>query len=73
MGSTLSVTNNSTEDAYYVGAYVLFFRGDKLVDWDNKYFIDDDNKLKPGVTKSRELQCNEDYDSFKLFLVGRGE
>jgi len=69
----ISVTNNGDVDVYYACAYVLFFKGDTVVDWDYSYFINDDNTLKPGETKSRELDCYEDYDSFKIFLTGRGK
>ena len=67
----VSVTNNGSEPAEFVEIYALFFKGDKVVEFDSTYFTDDDYELKPGKTITEELRCYEDYDSVQFFLTGR--
>ena len=67
----LSVTNNGQEPAEFVEAVMLFFNGGKLVDHASNYFTDDDYELKPGETISKEMNCYEPYDSYKVYFLGR--
>jgi hypothetical protein len=69
----ISVTNKGTEPVEYAEGYVLFFKGNKVVGFGSRYFTDDDNELKSGETEIREINCYEPYDSFKVYLTGRGE
>ena len=69
----VSVTNNGSEPAEFVQVYVLFFKGEKVVEIDHAYYTDDDFELKPGKTMTKELECYEDYDSVQIFLMGRRE
>lgn len=68
----VSVTNNGQIAARFVEGYALFFKGDKLVGHAFVYFTDDDSEIKAGATITKEMQCFEDYDSFKLYFNGRG-
>ena len=67
----LSVTNNGEEPAEFVEAYALFFNGDTPVGFTSNYITDDDNELKPGKTINQEMDCYEDFDSYKVFFSGR--
>lgn len=67
----LSVTNNGTEAADFVEAYVLFFSRDEPVSFTQNYVVDDDSELKPGKTISKEMDCYEEFDSYRIFLSGR--
>lgn len=67
----LSVTNNGDKPAEFVEAYVLFFKGDSPVGFSSNYVIDDDSELKPGKTLNQEMDCYEEFDSYKVFLSGR--
>lgn len=67
----LSVTNNSDSAAEFVEAYVLFFKGNTLVDHTTCYFTDDDYELKAGATITKEMDCYEEYDSFQVYFTGR--
>lgn len=67
----VSVTNNGDKAAEFVKAYVLFFKGDSPVGFSSNYVMDDDDELKPGKTISQEMDCYEEFDSYKVFLSGR--
>ena len=67
----LSVTNNGEEAAEFVQANVLFFNGDQLVGFSNNYIVDDDSELKPGKTINKEMDCYEDFDSYRVYFSGR--
>lgn len=67
----LSVTNNGDEAARFVQAYALFFNGDQPVGFSQGYFTDDDIEIKPGKSISKEMDCREEFDSYKVYLTGR--
>lgn len=67
----VSVTNNGTEAAEFVEGSALFFKGDKVVGFEQTYFTDDDSELKPGKTITKEMDCYKKYDSVKFFFTGR--
>lgn len=67
----VSVTNNGSEAAEFVEVYALFFNGDKPVDFNTGYFVDDDSELKPGKTITEEIDCYEEYTSVRFFITGR--
>lgn len=67
----ISVTNNGTEIAEDVEGYILFFNGDKVVDFEWEYFTDDDYELKPEATITKEMECDAKYDSYEFYLTGR--
>jgi hypothetical protein len=67
----LSVTNNGNEPAEFVEGSVLFFNGGDVVGFSRNYFTDDDHEIKPGKTIKKEMNCNENFDSVKVYLSGR--
>lgn len=67
----LSVTNNGESAAEFVEASVLFFKGDEVVGFSQNYTTDDDSELKPGKTINKEMDCYDEFDSYKVFLTGR--
>ena len=67
----VTVTNNGGLPARFLNGYALFFNDGKLVYSDSTYFTDDDNELKPGKSKSKELESYQDYDSFLIVFSGR--
>ena len=67
----VSVTNNGSEAAEFVQGSALFFKGDKVVGFEQTYFVDDDSELKPGKTVTKEMDCYEEYDSVQFFFTGR--
>lgn len=70
-GAIFQVTNNGSESARFVKGYVLFFDGEKLVDYDSTYFTDDDSELKPGATISKQMTSYKDFDRVEFYLTGR--
>lgn len=66
----VSVTNNGEKKIESPYGYILFFNGDELVGWNCANFHDDDWELKPGGTEYREMYCEAEYDSYKLYLQG---
>lgn len=67
----VSVTNNGNEAADFVKLYALFFDGDRVVDFQQTYFVDDGFGLEAGKTITKEIHCFEEYDSVQFFLTGR--
>lgn len=67
----VTVTNNGSEAAEFVQGSALFFKGNKVVGFEQTYFVDDDNELKPQKTVTKEMDCYEDYDSVQFFFTGR--
>lgn len=67
----LTVTNNGDEAARFAQASVLFFNGDKVVGFAQKFVTDDDSELKPGKSISKEMNCYEDFDTYQVFFSGR--
>lgn len=67
----VTVKNDGTEAAEFVEGSMLFFLGDKVVGYASHYFTDNDSELKPGKSKTVEMDCNETYDSYKIFFTGR--
>lgn len=67
----ITCTNNGDEVAEFVEAYVLFFKGEQLVEYNWTYLYDVDFELRPGKTVSDNVYCFEDFDSIKCYYSGR--
>lgn len=67
----VTMTNNGNEAAEFVDGTALFFKGDEVVGHDSAYFIDDDSEIKPGASISKNLNCYEDFDGYKIYVTGR--
>ena len=67
----MTVTNNGTVSLDSVMVYVLFFKGNTIVDYGFTYFTDDDFELKSGKSITKEIYCYEEYDSILVFFDGR--
>lgn len=67
----VTIKNNSKKPAMFVDCYLLFFKGDQVVGFSHKYFTDDDSELKPGKSITEEMDCYEEYDSYKYYLTGK--
>ena len=65
------VTNNGDAAVSFVSAYVLFYNGEEVVDYDFAYAIDDDNELKPGATLIAEVSTKKSFTDYRIFYYGR--
>lgn len=66
----IKCTNTSNESVSYPEVAILFFKGDTLVQYDMSFFLPDtDDELKPGKSKSVELECDEDFDRYETFYT----
>lgn len=66
----IKCTNTSDESVSYPEVAILFFKGDTLVQYDMSFFLPDtDDELKPGKSKSVELECDEDFDRYETFYT----
>ena len=64
----IKCTNTSNESVSYPEVAILFFKGDTLVQYDMSFFLPDtDDELKPGKSKSVELECDEDFDRYEEY------
>ena len=70
-GAVFQVTNNGSEAAKFVKGYVLFFQGDKLVDYKDRYFTGNESEIKPGETISKQITTYDSYDRIEFYLIGR--
>lgn len=70
-GVIFQVTNHGEYAAEFVVGYVLFFSGDRLVDYDYKYFTDNDSEIKPGRTISKQFNSYKDFDRVEFYMTGR--
>ena len=66
----VTMTNNGNEAAESVEGRVLFFKGEEIVGYSLNYFCDDDFELKPGKSISKNLDCYEDFDGYKIYVTG---
>ncbi len=70
----MAVTNNGSADAEFVEAYVLFFNNaGTVIGWDERYFVDNDSKLRAGATITGQLNYsgNGSYSNVKYWFTGR--
>ena len=68
----VSVTNNGSDPAEFVEAYVLFFNdADELVYADYAYFTDDDYEIKCGDTITKQLSAYVSFSYVEVYLSGR--
>lgn len=67
----VTITNNGDYPAEFVECSMLFFMGEEVVGFAQNYFTDDDFELKPGKSKTCEMECYESYDSYKIYITGR--
>ena len=67
----VTVTNNGTLAAEFCKCTVLFLSGGKVVYTDYTYCVDDDSELKPGKSKTVELQSYEAFDDVIVCVTGR--
>lgn len=65
--------NNGTDDVEFLQAYVLFFKGKKLVGSDSAYFTNDDSVIPAKETITKQIESYEKFDSVKIYLSGRKE
>lgn len=65
------VTNNGNAPVSFVNATVLFYNGNKVVDYGFAYAIDSDSELKPGATLMAEVSTKEPFTSYRIFYYGR--
>ena len=71
---SITVTNNGTKPALFPLYYVLYFKGDTLVDADWGYCDDDDSEIKPGAAVTDEFwNSDENYDSYQVYLHSRAD
>lgn len=70
-GAVFQVTNNGDDAAEFVKGYVLFFQGDKLVDYKDRYFTNNENEISPGETISKQITTYEDFNRVEFYLTGR--
>lgn len=66
----VAVTNNGENEIESPYGYILFFNGDTVVAWGGANFHGDEWVLKPGETEYREMHCDVEYDTYKLYLLG---
>ena len=68
----VAVTNNGTNPAQFLEAYVLFFDADNNLVWyESGYLTDDDSELKPGATLSEQAGVNSEFDHAEVYFSGR--
>jgi hypothetical protein len=67
----VTVKNNGSKPAEFVEGTALFFLGDKLVNHDSSYFVDNENEIKPGKSITKELTSYQKFDSVKVYFTGR--
>lgn len=68
----IKCTNTSDDPVEFPQVSILFFKGDTLVEYDMGYLLpDSDDELKPGKSKSIELECYEDFDRYETFYTAR--
>lgn len=65
--------NNGIDDVEFLKAYVLFFKGKKLVNSDSDYFTNDDSVIPAKETITKQIESYEKFDSVKIYLSGRKE
>lgn len=72
---TLSVTNEGDICAQFVEAYALFMdANDKVIQYASTYITDSDSEIKPGKTRTAQLDCyGEPYDHVLVALTGRSD
>lgn len=64
----VSVTNNGKKTAMLTKAYVIFFKGKKVVSSNLAYVGDSKNEIKPGKTHKGKVSCYEKFDNIKVYL-----
>lgn len=68
----VAVTNNGTNPAQFLEAYVLFFDADNNLVWyESGYLTDDDSELKPGATISEQADMDSEFDHAEVYFRGR--
>lgn len=70
-GAVFQVTNNGTEAAEFVKGYILFFQGNKLVDYVERYFTDNESEIKSGEMISKQITTHDNFDRIEFYLTGR--
>lgn len=68
----IQLTNNSKKDAEYARVLCAFMSGDKLVDCNYEYCMNDDDILPAGKTRTCSLDwMGKNVDTVKVFAEGR--
>ncbi len=70
-GAIFQVTNNGNNAAEFVKGYTLFLLDGQLVDYDDTYFVGDNDEIQPGETISKQITSSKDYDTIEFYLDGR--
>lgn len=65
----VEMTNNSDQNARFACAHVAFYQGDKLIDCEDAYCINDDNILEAGNTRMGDVKWIGDatVDTVKVY------
>lgn len=69
----VSVTNTSEVAAQFVEAQVLFYNGDRLVDYSSTYIMDSDCEIKAGKECTEEINFyayGETFDNYRIYISG---
>jgi len=69
----IQVKNNGDKPAKFVGYVVFFKNGEKVVDYNRGFCIDDDSEIKPQLTEIEEVPSfyRKTFDSVEIYLTGR--
>lgn len=67
---SVTVTNNGTEPAILVKAFVTFYEDGDMVYFNYDYFEDEDEELKPGASVTMPISSSFDYDAVEISLMG---
>lgn len=63
----ITCKNDTDCIAYSVRADIIFFNGDTPVGCDFTYLCDDDLKLDIGKDISKEIECYQEFDNYKVY------
>ena len=65
----VEMTNNSDKDAEFACAHVAFYQGDKLIDCEDAYCINDDNIFEAGNTRMGDVKWigKAEVDTVKVY------
>lgn len=72
-GIVASITNNSTDSASFVWMDVVYLKDGEMVNFSELSFMDDNQELLPGATRSAEGECYSDsgFDDVVIAVNGR--
>ena len=69
---TIVAKNTGEYNAQFVEAYALFFdENDNVLSYSSTYITDGDSEIKPGASRSVQLDCYKGFDHVECYLTGR--